>query len=83
MIRCDICGNPIELDQDDTLTEMDVPDDVEGFTQEEVKEAILDALESGPVEDYSAAQSLKKNGYIKGHNPCIEKLSIFPEDEKL
>lgn len=76
MIRCDVCGSPVDLQADDTLLTTSLKDanvDGENVNPEAVEEAIVSALEEhGTPEDYLIMQSLKEDGKLQSHDECIE-----------
>lgn len=79
--RCDICGDTVDPSDGDHMTVIEDPHvdsiDAEGITQEEVAEAMAEALRhTGEPEDYSAAEAYEKKGGLVAHQDCFQKTSI-------
>ena len=84
MGRCDVCGKPIDMEHaEDELVIME-NDDEHGFSEEEIAQAMADALRrTGRPEDYSAAKAYEEDGGFMAHEECYQKTSIpdFPTME--
>lgn len=78
--RCDLCGNPIEMENGDTFETLEFNDEVteqHGIPQNEQADAIARALESinDTVEDRVLAEVLREKGNFGLHGDCLDDTS--------
>lgn len=88
MIRCDICGEPIEIDHgDDILATVEVTDaEVEpDFSDQEIADEVARTLRSGGLpQDHVLADAFEEKHSIEAHDKCLRRTHFemyFGEDD--
>lgn len=81
MGRCDICGEPVDLrDDEDELvmvTKGELGNEAHGIPPEEAAHAMADALEaSDNVKDDMVAEALREDTGYRLHGRCYEETTI-------
>ena len=84
---CDLCDERIDGTEDDPVSSFvaegnGVPE--RGVSDEEVLEAIIEALEVGGSEiQMRAAQTIREKGEIIAHGECMDEMNIFWDEDAL
>lgn len=78
LVRCVVCGEPIEMDEGDTLNVMETPDpDHPDFTEEDAREAMARALRrQASPESEMLAQAYENGEEITMHERCHDETAL-------